>query len=103
MYQSLRKGLEAARQSLSKDPAPEKLRQLGEMTELTQGYRKALAELHGNDPHIQTKGKIPESHIVFIDELFKANDGILISLLTALNERRYTNEEVTVDIPTISF
>lgn len=103
VYQSLRKGLEAARQSLSKDPAPEKLRQLGEMTELTQGYRKALAELHGNDPHIKTKGKIPESHIVFLDELFKANDGILNSLLTALNERRYTNEGVAVDIPTISF
>lgn len=73
------------------------------MAQLTEGYRKALAELYGNDPHIKTKGKIPESHIVFIDELFKANDGILNSLLTALNERRYTNEGVTVDIPTISF
>ncbi len=103
VYQSLRKGLAAARQSLSADPAPERLRQLGEMADLTAGYRKSLAELYGNDPHIKTKGKIPESHIVFIDELFKANDGILNSLLTALNERRYTNEGVTVDIPTISF
>ena len=103
VYQSLRKGLEAARQSLTGDPAPERLRQVGEMAQLTESYRKALAELHGNDPHIKTKGKIPESHIVFIDELFKANDGILNSLLTALNERRYTNEGVTVDIPTISF
>ena len=103
VYQSLQKGLEAARQSLTGSPAPEKLRQLGEMADLTASYRKALAELYGNDPHIKTKGKIPESHIVFIDELFKANDGILNSLLTALNERRYTNEGVTVDIPTISF
>ena len=103
VYQSLRKGLAAARQSLSADPAPEKLRQVGEMANLAEGYRKALAELHGNDPRIKTKGKIPESHIVFIDELFKANDGILNSLLTALNERRYTNEGVTVGIPTISF
>ena len=31
VYQSLRKGLAAARQSLSADPAPEKLRQVGEM------------------------------------------------------------------------
>ncbi len=103
VYQSLRKGLADARQSLTNDPAPERLQQVGEMAQLTEGYRKALAELHGNDPHIKTKGKIPESHIVFIDELFKANDGILNSLLTALNERRYTNEGVTVDIPTISF
>lgn len=103
VYQSLRKRLEAARQRLSADPAPEKLRQMGEMANLTEGYRKALAELYGNDPYIKTKGKIPESHIVFIDELFKATDGILNSLLTALNERRYTNEGVTVDIPTISF
>ena len=103
VYQSLRKGLADARQNLANNPAPERLRQVGEMAQLTEDYRKTLAELHGNDPHIKTKGKIPKSHIVFIDELFKANDGILNSLLTALNERRYTNEGVTVDIPTISF
>ncbi len=72
VYQSLRKGLAAVRQSLSKDPAPEKLRQLGEMTELTCNYRKTLAEFYGNAPHIKTEGKIPESHIVLIDEMFKA-------------------------------
>ena len=33
----------------------------------------------------------------------QASDGILNSLLTALNERRYTNEGKTIDIPTISF
>ena len=33
----------------------------------------------------------------------QAADGLLNSLLTALNERRYTNEGVTVDIPVISF
>jgi MoxR-like ATPase len=50
-----------------------------------------------------TTGKIPDSHIVFLDEIFKANDGILNSLLTALNERRYTNEGEVIDIPTVSF
>lgn len=59
--------------------------------------------LHGNQPKIITTGKIPDSHIVFLDEVFKANDGVLNSLLTALNERRYTNEGQTTDIPTISF
>lgn len=72
VYQSLRKELAAARQSLANDPAPEHLRRLGEMTELVEGYRKSLAELHGNDPHIKTKGKIPDCHIAFIDELFSA-------------------------------
>jgi MoxR-like ATPase len=33
----------------------------------------------------------------------QANDGILNSLLMALNERRYTNEGQTIDIPVISF
>lgn len=103
VYQKLRKGLEEARAQLESDPGPTQLRQVGEMAALVEGYRKALSELQGNDPRIRTKGKIPDSHICFIDELFKANDGILNSLLTALNERRYTNEGVTVDIPTISF
>jgi len=50
-----------------------------------------------------TDGKIPDSHIVFLDEIFKCGDGILNSLLTALNERVYTNEGQTVPIPAISF
>lgn len=58
---------------------------------------------HGVQPKLITTGKIPDSHIAFVDEVFKANDGVLNSLLTALNERRYTNEGQTIDIPTISF
>lgn len=55
------------------------------------------------EPKVITTGKIPDSHIVFLDEIFKSNDGILNSLLTALNERVYTNEGQTMKIPTISF
>ena len=65
-------------------------------------YRKALSALHSGEPCMITKGKIPDSHICFLDEIFKASDGILNALLTALNERRYTNEGKTIDIPTIS-
>ena len=66
-------------------------------------HRKTLSLLYGSKPEIITEDKIPDSHICFLDELFKANDGVLNSLLKALNERKYTNEGVTTDIPVISF
>ncbi len=66
-------------------------------------YRKSLAEVEGSKPEILTEGKIPDSHICFLDEIYKANDGVLNSLLKALNERVYTNEGVTTKIPVISF
>ncbi len=75
----------------------------GELPEQMERHRKALAELHGSEPQVNTTGKIPESEICFIDEIFKCNDGVLNSLLTALNERKYTNEGRTYPIPTISF
>ena len=72
-------------------------------TEKLNAYRAAFAALHPSEPTVQTAGKIPEADIVFLDEIFKANDGILNSLLAALNERRYTNEGHTYNIPVISF
>jgi MoxR-like ATPase len=65
--------------------------------------RKAVYFLRGNSPRLSVQGKIPDSHIVFLDEIFKAGDGVLNSLLTAFNERRFTNEGETADIPVISF
>ena len=65
--------------------------------------RRTLYALYGNAPQLITTGKIPDSHICFIDEIFKANDGILNALLTALNERKFTNEGQTTEIPVISF
>lgn len=62
-----------------------------------------ICTLKSGTPKIITDGKIPDSHIVFLDEIFKANDGILNSLLTAVNEKVYTNEGQTIDIPVISF
>ena len=78
-------------------------RDAGELPEQMERHRKALAELYGSEPQVNTTGKIPESEICFIDEIFKCNDGVLNSLLTALNERKYTNEGRTYPIPTISF
>ena len=75
----------------------------GDLPKQMECRRKALAELHGSEPQVNTAGKIPESEICFLDEIFKCNDGALNSLLTALNERKYTNEGRTYPIPTLSF
>ncbi len=72
-------------------------------TEGLEIYKKALSALHQNEPKVLTTGKIPEADICFLDEIFKCNDGVLNSLLTALNERKYTNEGRTYPIPVISF
>ena len=103
-YQALQTDLECAMsdfsQNLSDDGAKEKLEQAAEKLE---AYRKAIAGLHRSEPVVNTAGKIPEADICFLDEIFKCNDGVLNSLLTALNERKYTNEGHTYAIPTISF
>lgn len=75
----------------------------GELQKKMEDYRKCLAELHSGTPEMLTTNKIPESHICFLDEIFKAGDGVLNSLLKAPNEHVYTNEGVTVKIPVISF
>ena len=77
--------------------------QLAELQGKMSRYQGALALYNQGSPEILTDGKIPDSHICFLDELFKANNGVLNSLLKALNERKYTNEGVTTDIPVISF
>lgn len=66
-------------------------------------YQGALSLTKAGEPTVLTSGKIPEADICFLDEIFKCNDGVLNSLLTALNERKYTNEGRTYPIPTISF
>lgn len=76
---------------------------VGDLPIQIERQRKALAELYGGEPQVNTAGKIPEAEICFLDEIFKCNDGVLNSLLTALNERKYTNEGRTYSIPAISF
>jgi MoxR-like ATPase len=49
-----------------------------------------------------TAGMLPESEIVFLDEVFKANSAILNSLLTLLNERKFTSGGKAMRCPLIS-
>ena len=55
---------------------------------------------HDNYKRITTN-KLPEAHIAFLDEIFKANSAILNTLLTLLNERLYHNDGVIQNVPLI--
>ena len=103
-YQGMKADLECALSDMAQNPNAEDTREwVVALTEKLEVYRKAVGVLHNTEPMVNTTGKLPEADIVFLDECFKANDGVLNSLLTALNERKYTNEGRTYRIPVISF
>lgn len=49
-----------------------------------------------------TANKMPEAHITFLDEIFKANSAILNSLLTLINERIFYNNGHPTQVPLMS-
>ena len=103
-YQGMKTELECALSDFARHPDSDEAREkVDALTGKLEVYRKAVSVLHNIEPTVNTAGKIPEADIVFLDECFKANDGVLNSLLAALNERRYTNEGRTYHIPVISF
>ncbi len=50
----------------------------------------------------RTENMLPESEIVFLDEVFKSNSAILNALLTLLNERKYTSGGQVLRCPLLS-
>ncbi len=104
VYKNLRFNLKCLVDSLpGQKDTPDIFETLKKHTGKLETYRAALAALYTGQPQVNTSGKLPETDIVFLDEIFKCNDGVLNSLLTALNERKYTNEGRTYPIPAISF
>jgi len=59
----------------------------------------SLAELKRGVYSRVTVGKLPEAEIVFLDEIFKSNSGVLNSLLAAINERKFHDGNSVKTIP----
>jgi len=62
----------------------------------------SLKGLENDEYRRVTSGKLPEAHIAFLDEIFKANSAILNSLLTLINERKFHNNGHGQAVPLIS-
>ncbi len=62
----------------------------------------SLKGLEEDDYRRVTSHKLPEAHIAFLDEIFKANSSILNALLTIINERVFHNGRDRVHVPLIT-
>src|SRR5213594_5229738 len=49
----------------------------------------SLKALEADDYRRVTVNKLPEAHIAFLDEVFKASSSILNAILSLMNERRF--------------
>lgn len=62
----------------------------------------SLQALQHDDYRRVTAHKLPEAHIAFLDEIFKANSSILNAILTLINERIFHNGKEIVPVPLLT-
>src|SRR5712691_10706562 len=62
----------------------------------------SLRSLEQDDYRRVTDHKLPEAHVAFLDEIFKANSSILNALLTVINERVFHNGRERVTVPLVT-
>jgi MoxR-like ATPase len=62
----------------------------------------SLKGLENDEYRRVTSGKLPEAHIAFLDEIFKASSSILNTLLTVMNERVFYNGTEKTEIPLLT-
>lgn len=62
----------------------------------------SLSSLERDEYRRVTTGKLPEAHIAFLDEVFKANSSILNALLAIVHERRFHNGKEVAEVPLIT-
>jgi MoxR-like ATPase len=75
---------------------------MGKTTEPSEIFGPVSINAMKNDIYkVNTKNKLPEANISFVDEIFKANSAVLNNLLTIMNEKLFFNEEIQ-KVPLIS-
>lgn len=62
----------------------------------------SLKALEQDDYRRVTAHKLPEAHIAFLDEIFKANSSILNAILTLINERMFHNGKEIASVPLLT-
>jgi len=62
----------------------------------------SLKALEQDDYRRVTTRKLPEAHIAFLDEIFKANSSILNAILTLINERLFHNGKEVGAVPLLT-
>lgn len=62
----------------------------------------SLKALEQDDYRRVTTHKLPEAHIAFLDEIFKANSSILNAILTLINERIFHNGREIARVPLLT-
>jgi MoxR-like ATPase len=62
----------------------------------------SLKALEQDDYRRLTTHKLPEAHVAFLDEIFKASSSILNTILTVMHERRFHNGREVAAVPLLT-